>query len=320
MKAIQPKRTNGRKPFEPKNVLVIRKTTCLMEMTARNDHEALRLVEEGHSSVAGVKETHEESERCADEVEAALAAARIPFRSIYRHEAGVAYNKADLVITVGGDGSFIDAAHNIKSGIPLLGVKSAATSHGHFCLANEVTFPDVLQQILSGKLRPRELVRLVMLVDGKQLPLYVVNEVLIAELDISGTNKYQVTVGGRTEKQKGSGLVVCTPAGSTGLMRSMKGIIQPILGKRFQYKPLLPFLQPREKQMLPGGLLPARAEVRVISGMPKMLLHIDGRHIKFPFPLGAQLVVRVAADQPLTAYVSPRCHDWYMGKGEPPGS
>lgn len=305
------KRTNRRKLFEPKNVLVIRKTTCLMEMTARNDHEALRLVAEGHSSVEGVKETHDESERCADEVEAALADVGIKYRSIYRHEAGVAYNAADLVITVGGDGSFIDAAHNIKSGIPLLGVKSAKTSHGHFCAADEKTFPDVLQKVLTGKQHHHQMVRLVMFVDGKQLPLYVVNEVMIAEVDISGTNKYQVTVNGRTEKQKGSAMVVCSPAGSTGLMRSMGGIIQPILAKRIQYRPMLPFLAPHEKLALPGGLVPSRGEVRVISGMPKMLLHVDGKHIKFPFPLGAELVVRVA-DQPLTAYVDPRSHDWYM--------
>lgn len=281
-----------------------------MEMTARHDHEALRLVAEGHSSVRDVKPAHEESERCADAVEAILDNMGISYRSMYRHEVGVGYNDVDLVITVGGDGSFIDAAHNLKTGIPLLGVKSAASSHGHFCLADEQTFSCVFRKILAGKVRPRELVRLSMAIDGKPLPLYVVNEVMVAELDIAGMYKWQVTVGKRTEKQRGSALVICTPAGSTGLMRSMKGIIQPILAKRFQYQPMLPFVLPRQKLDLPGGLVPAGGEVRVVSGMPKMLLHVDGKYIKFPFPLGSELVVR-GSGQPLTAFVNPRSHDWY---------
>ena len=313
MKATKEKVSGRRRLFAPANILVIRKTTSYMEMQSRNDQEALRLVEEGHVSVKDVKLTHIESERCAAAVEQALAAAGLNYRSIYRHEVGVDYNDADLVITIGGDGSFIDAAHHIGADVPVLGVKSASTSHGHFCLADEISFASVLQNILHGQIRARKLVRLSLSVNGEELPLRVVNEVLIAELDISGTNRYQVTTNGRSETQKGSAMVIATPAGSTGLCRSLGGIIQPILSRRFQYLPMLPILALGQRLALPGGLVPADQEVRVVSGMAKMLLHVDGRHIKLPFPLGAELVAKVSEDD-LLAFVNARCHDVYKKK------
>lgn len=292
------------------NVLVVRKTTCYMDMLNSKDQQALDLVAAGHSSVAGIKKTHDENELCFQTVDAVLARSGLAYRSIYRQDQ-TDYNDVDLVITLGGDGSFIDAAHNISSAVPVLGVKSASTSHGHFCLADCRNFELVLADIRSGALAPRQLTRLSMTVDGTRLPLQVVNEVMIGELDLAGTNRYVLSANGRTERQKGTALVLGTAAGSTGLLRSAKGIIQPILARSFQYLPLLPIVEPGERLALPGGLVSPGGQVEVESGMPNGLLHVDGKYLKFPFPRGSRLVVK-ASEQPLRAYIDPRCHDRYL--------
>ncbi len=302
--------TRSEKKGKLQKVLVIRKTTCYMDMLQQNDGESLRLVAEGHPSVAGIKATHDQNEQCFQTVDRVLRGSGLEYLSVFRHD-DVDYNGVDLIVTVGGDGSFIDAAHHIDSTVAVLGVKSATSSHGHFCLANSENFELVLQNIRAGFVRPRKLARLSMTVDGVQIPLQVVNEVVIGELDLAGTNRYSLAVNGRTERQKGTALVVSTAAGSTGFLRSACGIIQPILARRFQYKPLLPILDPEERQDLPGGLVSPRGELRVMSGMPEGLLHVDGKYLKFPFKRGSELVVRVS-EQDLLAYIDPRCHDRYM--------
>lgn len=307
----QRRAVRGREPTLNR-ILVIRKTTCYMDMLSQNDVEGLALVHNQHPLFAGIKRTHDQSERCFQVVTGVLERAGLNYRSELRSDSAD-YSNEDLVITLGGDGSFIDASHRVSTDVPLLGVRSATSSHGHFCMADSNSFAAVLKSILSGEVRPRRLTRLSLTVDGEELPTKPLNEVLAGELDLAGTNRYELKVNGRTERQSGTGLVVGTASGSTGLLRSAGGIIQPVLARSFQYKPLLPILEPGERLRLPGGLVSPSAVLRVVSAMPAGLLHVDGRHIKYPFKRGSELQVRVS-DQHLLAYVNPRAHDRYLNK------
>ena len=61
----------------------------------------------------------------------------------------------DMVIAFGGDGTFLAAAH--KAGeVPILGVNAAPDhSVGFFCAAKPATFDEVLETIISGRLKLR---------------------------------------------------------------------------------------------------------------------------------------------------------------------
>ena len=63
----------------------------------------------------------------------------IRFTESYRGR-GIDYLKYDLIITVGGDGTFLEAAKHAKHQI-ILGVNSAPDhSVGRFCIANKYNF------------------------------------------------------------------------------------------------------------------------------------------------------------------------------------
>ena len=67
---------------------------------------------------------------------------------------GIDYKPYDLVITVGGDGTMLEAARGLNSRQVLLGVNSDPNwSVGQFCCCDAPHFETMLKKFLSGKAR-----------------------------------------------------------------------------------------------------------------------------------------------------------------------
>src|SRR3989338_5176036 len=63
--------------------------------------------------------------------------------------------RADLIITVGGDGTVLAASQH-SNNIPVFGINSAPqTSTGFFCLAGPKNFKRHLKKIMTGKRKPK---------------------------------------------------------------------------------------------------------------------------------------------------------------------
>ncbi len=98
-------------------------------------------------------------------------------------------NRADLVLAVGGDGTFLHAARGIpESGgiggtrpLPICGVNSCPSSSvGFFSAANSQTFPQLLDSILEGKIHWVPLWRMKIAINGEEVDRTAVNDALIS--------------------------------------------------------------------------------------------------------------------------------------------
>ncbi len=127
----------------------------------------------------------------------------------------------DFMVTVGGDGTFLEAARSIKNQI-ILGVNSDPSwSVGRFCFANAQTFPSILEALLKGRQNVRQFPRLDLRVAGKRFN--VLNDVLFSHRNPPAMSRYSLTVDDIQEEQKSSGDWISTAAGSSGAIKSAGG-------------------------------------------------------------------------------------------------
>jgi NAD+ kinase len=202
------------------------------------------------------------------------------------------YSKFDLIITVGGDGTFLESARNIKSQL-ILGVNSAPKwSVGKFCVASAGTFSFILKRIITGKYKVVALNRLIL--DGYKTcaGVNILNDILIAHRNPAAMSRYAIYLKGVREEQRSSGVWISTAAGSTGAIRSAGGKILPSQSKECQYKPRELFYGFREGYRLRGGLFSAKEKIKVVSLMREGMIFADGARVKWEFPFGSVITVK----------------------------
>lgn len=296
-----------------KVLLVYKKSTFQIQAVEHRESRFLKLLEQGSDTVTRVKVAHSEHYDTLEHVQSELSKRGIEFKSVARADLSRSVKGVDLVISVGGDGTFLDASHFLDH-VPLLGVNSSrSSSFGHFCLGNESNFGQVLDEIESGKRQPEQLLRLELILNGSILPELVLNEVLIAHSSPAGTSRYFLKVADKREEHRSSGIWIGPPAGSTGAIRAAGGKVLPITDRHYQYVVREPWCRPGERFKLKNGLLSADQEMIVASQMRTGAIYLDGQHIDYGFQLGDELVVR-GSSKPLLAYVIPKINDLFVNK------
>ncbi|PIO05426.1 hypothetical protein COT47_04865 [Candidatus Woesearchaeota archaeon CG08_land_8_20_14_0_20_43_7] len=127
----------------------------------------------------------------------------------------------DIVLSAGGDGTFLQTASKINDATPVLGVNTdPVRSEGHLCNSRIDSFEDDLESMLDDthKIRPVSRIKTTIHDGSKSFVLdhYALNEVAIAEERFYKSSYYELSIDGNSyEKQKSSGILVCTGSGST---------------------------------------------------------------------------------------------------------
>eukprot|EP00457_Paulinella_chromatophora_P005551 gb/GEZN01005568.1/.p1 GENE.gb/GEZN01005568.1/~~gb/GEZN01005568.1/.p1 ORF type:complete len:483 (-),score=41.76 gb/GEZN01005568.1/:56-1504(-) len=185
---------------------------------------------------------------------------------------------ADLVISVGGDGTFLKVARTFDDSVnaPLLGVNSSPSySFGFFCATDGKRFPHTLKKILAGTLHHGELWRMELLVNGTPVKPYVLNDILLTHQIPSATCRYTLTNEGLTANQRSSGMWISTSAGSTGALLNAGGQVFPLTDRRLQYRVReLNFVHRRAEPRLLGGVV--AEDFKLVSKMQHGMLYLDG--------------------------------------------
>lgn len=258
----------------------------------RRDPKFLRLLRGRDVTVAKMRRTHESHERTLEAVKEALDALGCQATFVYRAQMAT-LRGVDLVLTVGGDGTILEVARHVED-TPLLGVNSApATSLGVFCGADAATVREKLMMFLHGELPTTMLARLLLSVNGHRVP--VLNEVLYAHRNPAATSRYILSIGGRAEEQRSSGIWIATAAGSTGAIYSAGGKVLPITSTRIQYLVREPFIQGKERPRLLRGVLPGDREIVLFSKMRQGMIFVDGAHESLPLGFGDRARIRGGA-------------------------
>lgn len=128
----------------------------------------------------------------------------------------------DLVITVGGDGTFVKAANWIEDSL-IIGINShPQTSEGALTSLNMDEI-DLLGKVLDGQFNVIEMQRIKVTLNGKVLPELATNEVFLGAISQFHTSRYTISFKGEEEEHRSSGVIVCAGTGSTAWYKSAGG-------------------------------------------------------------------------------------------------
>lgn len=141
--------------------------------------------------------------------------------------------KADLVISMGGDGTFLTSAAQVGArGIPILGINTGRL--GFLADVSPEDIENALDAVFEGKYTIEQRAVIAMTLDGETYHgyPYALNEVAILKHDNSSLIEIDTHINGALlTNYMSDGLIISTPTGSTGYSLSVGGpIIVPRSG------------------------------------------------------------------------------------------
>ncbi len=268
--------------MKPKNILVLYKKSAysIYFEHPRSSFKRRKLPKD----IARFEETHRKHLECLRLVEHILGRIGIRYSKVCRGRP-VDYSRFDLIITVGGDGTFLEASRSVKKQT-VLGVNSDPSwSVGRFCCCDAESFERVLQKHLTGKTRIKKFPRLKLQACGKEV--LVLNDILICHHNPAAMSRYYLTVNSVTEEQKSSGIWIATAAGSSGGIKSAGGRQMQAQSDKIQYKPRELYSgRGNVSYKLRGGVIGSAKRLEVTSLMREGFVFVDGSHLCFPFDFG----------------------------------
>ncbi|MCS6985417.1 MAG: hypothetical protein NZM25_09885 [Leptospiraceae bacterium] len=239
--------------------------------------------------------SHEAHLRSVERFYKVLELLNIPYAAYERSEEAVDLENSELVVTLGGDGTFIHASHYLRS-TPLLGLNSApGFSVGHYCFPfpqREETLIEILRLFFEGRLAKKKYPRLAVVHNGKTLDYPVINDILIAESYPAATSRYLLSYQGRREVQKSSGLWISTPSGVGAGYGSAGGLPFSPGGYICGFVVREPYVQ--NNYRLRNSIITEDelSSFQVVSAMSQGRFFLDGSHLVFPFPAGDVLTFK----------------------------
>ncbi len=230
-------------------------------------------------------------------VKGTLTKLRIKHSSIERKKLRKNYFKnKDLVIAVGGDGTFLKASHFIYDKKPIFGVNSdIKMKEGFFLSADRKDFEKKINKVIKNKFNIKKLARLEAFVNSKKIPSLALNEFYIGSDKKYITSRYYIRINGYKERQKSSGILVGTPAGSYAWIKSCGGKKIKLTANKFEYVIREPYEGSLSgKYKLKKGILKKGRKVSIISDMSKGLLVVDSLGKEYFFNKKDIIVIRLS--------------------------
>ncbi len=183
---------------------------------------------------------------------------------------------ADVVISIGGDGTFLRTAERVGSkGIPMLGINTGRLGFLADISANDMTQAVMLIHNGNYNLEKRSLLKIGIKCLPKGFSPYALNDISVLKHDISSMISIKTAVNGEPLiTYLADGLVVATPTGSTAYSLSIGG---PLIDPGTNVIELTP-VAPHSLTMRPLVLQNnKRITLNIESRSKNFLVSIDGR-------------------------------------------
>jgi NAD+ kinase len=245
----------------------------------------------GKESLKRAKASHLRQERSLEVVLGTLKKLGVKPWVITGPETAFDASGAELVVTLGGDGTLLSASHNVGKNTPLLGINSDPVfSVGHFCGATGDTAEKMLNRIYGVKGVPLTYVtRMDVSVGGKLVAKRILNEALFSHTCPAAMTRLRL----KDEKYACSGVWIGTGAGSTGAIVSAGGKVLPPTSKRLQAV----IREPCQAIQPSGPTKPIfGSTLTLVSQTPDATLYLDGPFLRVPVGYDQKVVFRVSPD------------------------
>ncbi len=197
----------------------------------------------------------------------------------------------ELIISVGGDGTILRAAHVAASGMtPITGINLGRLGFMTELSTDEAE--DKLPDLLSGAgwIDERAMLKAELATEDGESPqtFHALNDVVVARGSVSRLISIAVSVDGQLlTTYRADGVVIATATGSTGYSLAAGGPILYPQSDDFLLVPVMPHLSPAYPLLLAST---SAVQLRV-STFHEATLSIDG-HINLPLPNGAMIEVQ----------------------------
>ena len=207
--------------------------------------------------------------RTLERVKKCLRTLKVRFKATKRTDLkGRMCRDADLIVIVGGDGTFLRTSHHVLDGTPIFPVSSDTRYNEAFhSKASPEDFEKKFGKIMKGEFKITKLPRLEARINGKSAGMLAVNEIFVGSRHPYHTSRYTLRVKGRSEFQKSSGVLITTEAGRTGWAKSASKKSLKIPGGGFGYVVREPYSGRLTKPKLLQGGLNAKDRLRIDSDM-----------------------------------------------------
>lgn len=243
-----------------------------------------------------MNEKTEEHERTLNKVKSTLKKHSIKFTMKERTKVNENILKnRDLVLVVGGDGTFLRAANSIKGNQLLFGINSDIhRKEGFYMQANRFDFDSKFEKVLGGAFKIRKYPRLEAFVDGKKLHHLALNEFYIGHKNSYDLSRYFLTIGIKRAYHKSSGLLVSTSSGSYGWVKHAGGKKMPITSKKIQFVAREAYEGNLFKMEMVKGILEEGQKITVESASHHNIIVPDSLEKEHKLKQGQKVEIRMS--------------------------
>lgn len=247
-----------------------------------------KLFKDRHASIHSVRRTHDTHMDAVRSIQKHLTKLGIAFRTESRHKLK-RLQGIDLVITIGGDGTFLRTAHYAKDQL-ILPVNSDPTqSVGALCSTVAADFAEKFDDVLAGRFEIKKIPLMKIAVNGKELPVSAVNDVLFTNISPAATSRYRLKFDGKTEEQKSSGVWVATATGSTAAIYAAGGDKMIPGDKRLQFATREPYQGNFHPYELTHGFVAPGKKITLANLMVHAKIYVDGPTNSFDLEYGDEV-------------------------------
>tara|TARA_Y100000310_G_scaffold341787_1_gene442115 strand:- start:15166 stop:15966 length:801 start_codon:yes stop_codon:yes gene_type:complete len=206
------------------------------------------------------------------------------------------FQNKDLIIAVGGDGTFLRTSHFVFDRTPVFGVNSdPKLKEGFFMTSDKKDFERKFRRILKGKYSIRKLHRLEAYIEKKKVKELALNEFYISSEKEYHTARYYLTLKGKKERQKSSGVIISTAAGSYAWMKSAGGKALPLSSDKFQYMVREPYCgKVSAKCILVNNILNRNEKIEVEFEVGGGIVIADSLSAEHVFKAGQKVIVKMS--------------------------
>ena len=199
----------------------------------------------------------------------------------------------DAIITVGGDGTVLEASHHIvQTQRPIVGIRSSSLSVGRLCCGDATQVDRIVSSLAARTLPFVTVERLAAEIQfvrhgGTQQTEPVLNDFLYTHHNPAATTRYRLQWGAEKEDQLSSGIWISTGVGSTAAIHTAGGETTFLQDSRFQFYVRELFSPPsRPCSIQTAWFSPEKTPLSIENYSERAILAFDGQHGKVDLRYG----------------------------------